>query len=198
MNNKLRAGIMGGLVMGVLCRDGRAVSRFPQVASVASGPCWAARSPAYLYIKKSPTPARIGEGVAVGAIAGAVGAVISLVPFLLVSLYSPTGRRPKSRSYARGSASLTLRSSGCSPPWPSSSQVILALVGGIVGVALFEQRKSAPRLRSRPFAPPATARYYGGHRRGGSLATLAIRLTSSPDVMGGCFGAESVQTLWIT
>jgi hypothetical protein len=158
MNNKLRAGLLGGLLMGVLS----AVTVVPQVPFLRFICCiWAMLGgvlAAYLYAKKSPTPARIGDGVAVGLIAGAVGAVISLAAFLLVSLYV-TDRTPAEEQIARAGLSVTYTS----VIWLIAAlafilQVIQALVGGIIGVALFERRGEEGSGPPPPPAPP----YYGG------------------------------------
>lgn len=158
MNNKLRAGLMGGLLMGVLS----AVTVVPQVPFLRFICCiWAMLGgvlAAYLYAKKSPTPARIGDGVAVGVIAGVIGSIISLVAFLLVSLYV-TDRTPAEEQIARSGLSVTY----ASVIWLIAAltfilQVIQALVGGIIGVALFERRGEEGSGPPPPPAPP----YYGG------------------------------------
>ena len=157
MNSKLRAGLLGGLVMGVLS----AVTVVPQVPFVRFICCiWAMLGgvvAAYFYIRRSPTPARIGDGVAVGVIAGAVGAVISLVAFVLVSLYV-TDRTLAEEQLARAGLNITY----ASVIWLIAAlafilQVIQALVGGIIGVALFERRGEEG---SGP--PPPPPPYHGG------------------------------------
>lgn len=158
MNSKLRAGLLGGLLMGLLS----AVTVVPQVPFVRFICCiWAMLGgvvAAYLYSKRSPTPARIGDGVAVGAIAGAVGAVISLVAFVLVSLYV-TDRTQAEEQLARAGLNITY----ASVIWLIAAlafilQVIQALVGGIIGVALFERRGEEGSGPPPPPPPP----YYGG------------------------------------
>jgi hypothetical protein len=156
MNSKLRAGLLGGLLMGVLS----AVTVVPQVPFVRFICCiWAMLGgvlAAYLYVKKSPTPARIGDGVAVGVIAGAVGSAISLVAFLLVSFYV-TDRTLAEEQLARAGLNITY----AAVIWLIATlafilQVIQALVGGIIGVALFERRgEEGP-------PPPPPPPYYGG------------------------------------
>ena len=155
MNSKLRAGLLGGLLMGVLS----AVTVVPQVPFVRFICCiWAMLGgvvAAYLYAKRSPTPAHIGDGVAVGVIAGAVGSVISLVAFVLVSFYV-TDRTLAEEQLARAGLNITY----ASVIWLIAAlafilQVIQALVGGIIGVALFERRGEED---SGPPPPPS----YGG------------------------------------
>ncbi len=156
MNSKLRAGLLGGLVMGVLS----AVTVVPQVPFVRFICCiWAMLGgvvAAYFYAKRSPTPARIGDGVAVGVIAGAVGAAISLVAFALVSFYV-TDRTLAEEQLARAGLNITYSS----VIWLIAAlafilQVIQALVGGIIGVALFERRAEEGS------GPPPPPPYYGG------------------------------------
>lgn len=158
MNSKLRAGLLGGLLMGGLS----AVTVVPQVPFLRFICCiWAILGgvlAAYLYAKKSPAPARIGDGVAVGVIAGAVGSAISLVAFLLVSFYV-TDRTLAEEQIARAGLSVTY----ASVIWLIAVlafvlQVIQALVGGIIGVALFERRGDEGSGPPPPPPPP----YYGG------------------------------------
>lgn len=158
MNSKLRAGLLGGLVMGVLS----AVTVVPQVPFVRFICCiWAMLGgvlAAYFYARRSPTPARIGDGVAVGVIAGAVGALISLVAFALVSFYV-TDRTQAEEQIARAGLKITYGS----VIWMIAAlafilQITQALVGGIIGVALFERRGEEG---SGP-PPPPPAPYYGG------------------------------------
>src|SRR6266850_783593 len=73
MNSKLKPALLGGLIMGVL-------SAIPIIYyccciwSIGGGAL-----AAYLYIKSSPTPVKMGDGAMVGGLAGGVGALIYLV-----------------------------------------------------------------------------------------------------------------------
>jgi len=158
MNSKLRPALIGGLVMGVLS----AVTVVPQVPFVRFICCiWAIVGgvvAAYLYIKQSPTPARIGDGVVLGLIAGAIGSAISFVAFLLVSFYV-SDRTLAEEQMARAGLHITY----ASVIWLVGVlavvlQLVQALVGGIIGVALFERRGEGG---SGP-APPPPPPYYGG------------------------------------
>jgi hypothetical protein len=157
MNSKLRAAVIGGLVMGVLS----AVTLVPQVPFVRFLCCiWAILGgvvAAYLYVKKSPAPARIGDGVVLGLLSGVVGAAISLIAFLLVSFYVSDRTLAEEQLSRHG-----LHISYASVIWMIAAltvvlQIIQSLVGGILGVALFEQRRGEDG--SGPAPPPP---YYGG------------------------------------
>ena len=160
MNSKLRAGVLGGLLMGVLS----AATVVPQVPFVRFICCiWAMLggvAAAYLYSKRSPVRATIGDGVAVGAIAGAIGALISLVAFVLVSIYV-TDRTLAEEQLARAG----LNVSYASVIWLIAAlafilQVIQALVGGLIGIALFERRGEEGSGPPPPPPPPPPS--YGG------------------------------------
>src|SRR5919199_4859276 len=76
MDNKLRAAIIGGVVIGLL--SGIPYVRLGNVACcmwVVLGGAFAS----YLYIKKSTTPVNVGEGAMIGAIAGAIGMIVEIV-----------------------------------------------------------------------------------------------------------------------
>lgn len=158
MNNKLRPALIGGLVMGVLS----AVTVVPQVPFVRFICCiWALLGgvvAAYLYIKQSPTPARIGDGVVLGLLAGVVGSVISFVAFLLVSFYV-SDRTLAEEQMERAGLHITY----AAVIWLVGVlavvlQLVQALVGGIIGVALFERRGEGGNGPAPPPPPP----YYGG------------------------------------
>src|SRR5215203_2445099 len=76
MNNKLKPALIGGVVLGLL-------SVIPFVSAVNVCCClWAILGgmlATYLYVKNSPTPATAGDGAILGALAGLVGAVISVI-----------------------------------------------------------------------------------------------------------------------
>ena len=157
MNDKLRAALTGGLVMGVLS----AVTVVPQVPFVRFICCiWAILGgvlAAYFYVKRSPTPARIGDGVALGLLSGASGAAISLVAFLLVSFYV-SDRTLAEEQLSRAGLNVTY----ASVIWLIAAlalvlQLAQSLVGGIIGVALIERRGEED---SGP--PPPPPPYYGG------------------------------------
>src|SRR3982751_188897 len=87
MSNRLRASLIGGGVMGALS----AVTVVPQIPFIRLVCCvWAiigGALAAYLYVKRSPTPARVGDGAIVGTLAGVLGALIAFAALMFVSFY---------------------------------------------------------------------------------------------------------------
>jgi Family of unknown function (DUF5518) len=159
MSNKLKASLIGGVLFGVLS----AVTAVPQIPFIRLVCClWAmigGALAAYLYIKRSPARVGIGDGAIVGLLAGLFGALISFVAFLLVSFYITD----------RTLAEDQLRRAGLSISYSSIIfligilgiilQVSLSLVGGIIGVAIFEQREDTGTGSQPPPPPPP---YSGG------------------------------------
>jgi hypothetical protein len=169
MSNRLRASLIGGGVMGGLS----ALTLVPQIPFVRIICCiWAivgGALAAYLYVKNSPTPARVGDGAVVGTLAGVFGALIAFAVFLLVSFYIVD----------RTLFEEQIRRAGLSPEQISYSviiplvgilaiivQVVLSLVGGIIGISIFENRGNGGTGSQPP--PPSD---YGG-TPGGAYAPL--------------------------
>lgn len=173
MNSKLRAVIIGGVVIGLL-------SALPYVRLGNVICClWIVMGGAlacYLYIKQSATPVGVGEGALLGGMAGAIGWAIEIivgVPLTILTGYpelrfiigllervNPT----EAEKYQRNmEAAMSLSFSEQFFYSVFSLQTLLsllitivfALVGGLVAVPLFEKRKAdAP--------PPPPPPYYGG------------------------------------
>jgi len=138
MNNKLKPALLGGLVVGLL-------SAIPFINyccciwSIGGGVL-----AAYLYIKSSPIPVSMGGGAMVGGLAGVVGGIIYLVLGLPIAILF-------------GMAAMTdqLSRSGVELPFSGVLLMIvagivgaiflavLATLGGIIGVAIFEKRKGS-------------------------------------------------------
>src|SRR6266545_2331598 len=83
MNNKLKPALIGGVVLGLL-------SVIP-IVNWANVCCclWAILGgllASYLFIKKSPHPANAGDGAILGLLAGLVGAVITVIIGIPLSL----------------------------------------------------------------------------------------------------------------
>lgn len=109
----------------------------------------------YLYVKNSPIPANAGDGAVLGAIAGLVGAVISVVIGVPIALVmGPTMRNlflsimenadPEQaemmrRQFEAGGDAIA--------PIIIQSLIgavllfVFAILGGLIGVAIFEKRK---------------------------------------------------------
>jgi hypothetical protein len=140
MNNKLKPALLGGLVVGLL-------SAVCSIIPLASFCCcvWSIGGgvlAAYLYIKGSPTPVSLGDGAIVGGLSGVVGGIIYLVIGLPIAILL-------------GTAAITeqLARSGVELPFSGAilmiisgivgaiALAVLATLGGIIGVAIFEKRK---------------------------------------------------------
>ena len=140
MNNKLKPALLGGLLIGVL-------SGVSSIIPFVSFCCciWSIGGgvlAAYLYIKSSPMPVSMGDGAMVGGLAGVVGGIIYLVIGLPITILL-------------GTAAMTdqLARSGVELPFSGVILMIisgivgaiflavLATLGGIIGVAIFEKRK---------------------------------------------------------
>ncbi|MFN2492853.1 MAG: hypothetical protein ABR501_08225 [Pyrinomonadaceae bacterium] len=136
MNDKLKPALLGGLIVGLL-------SAIPFINyccciwSIGGGAV-----AAFLYIKNSTVPVRTGDGAVVGGLAGIFGGIIYLVIGLPIA-------------FLFGAAAMEeqLTRSGVELPFSGALLMILAgllgavilavlsLLGGIIGVAIFEKRK---------------------------------------------------------
>ena len=163
MNNKLKPALIGGVLLGLL-------SVIPFVNAVNVCCClWAILGgmlASYIYVKNSPTPANAGDGAILGALAGAIGAVISIILGIPINYaMGPTMRNlilSIVENLDRQQADLMrrqLEASGESIASLIINALILAvllfifsIIGGLLGIAIFEKRKGGPM----PPAPPAT------------------------------------------
>ena len=155
MNNKLKPALIGGIFIGVL-------SVIPFVSAANLCCClWAILGgmlATYLYVKNSPTPASAGDGAVVGVIAGAIGALISVilgVPIaiamgpvmqnMIVSLLQnvdPSQADLMRRQFeASGNAIAPLIIQSLIG---AGLLFVFAILGGLLGVPIFEKRKGAP------------------------------------------------------
>jgi hypothetical protein len=120
---------------------------------------------AYLYIKKSPTPASVGDGAVVGTLSGVFGALIAFAAFLLVSFYvaDRTLFEEQIRRAGLSSEQFSYPLIICMVGLLAIIvQVALSLVGGIIGVSIFENRRDGGTGSQPPPPPP----YYGGTQGG--------------------------------
>ena len=166
MNNKLKPALIGGIFIGVL-------SVIPFVSAANLCCClWAILGgmlATYLYVKNSPTPAGAGDGAVLGVIAGAIGAVISVilgVPIalamgpvmrnMIVSLMQNLDPRQaelmRQQFEAQGNALAPLIIQSLIG---AGLLFVFAILGGLLGVPIFEKRKDAP-------PPPPTFNAGGG------------------------------------
>lgn len=165
MDNKVKPAVIGGVVLGLL-------SAIPFVNIVNVCCClWAILGgmlASHLYVKNSPTPATAGDGAIVGAIAGAVGAVISLIIGIPLSIVSGAAMRGLLVSLMERvdprQAEMVARQLEASGESIAGAIVnglimavllfIFAVIGGLIGIPLFEKRKGGP--------PPPPPPYGGG------------------------------------
>ena len=154
MDNKVKPAVIGGVVLGLL-------SAIPFVNFVNACCClWAILGgllASYLYVKNSPTPANAGDGAIVGAIAGVVGALISLIvgiPLAIVSNSAMQGlflgwmesMDPSQAELFRTQfeASSTVPGAIVNGLIQAVLLFIFAVIGGLIGIPLFEKRKGGP------------------------------------------------------
>ena len=155
MNNKLKPALIGGVFIGVL-------SVIPFVSAANLCCClWAILGgllATYLYVKNSPTPASAGDGAVLGVIAGAIGAVISFVigvPLaiamgptmrnMIVSLMQNIDARQaemmRQQFEAQGNAIAPIIIQSLIG---GGLLFVFAILGGLLGVPIFEKRKGTP------------------------------------------------------
>ncbi len=138
MNNKLKPALLGGLIVGVL-------SAIPFINyccciwSIGGGVL-----AAYLYIKSSPIPVTMGDGAIVGGLAGIVGGIIYLIIGLpiaiLFGMTAMTEQLSRSGVQLPFSGTLLMIVAGIIG---AIILAVLATLGGIIGVAIFEKRKGS-------------------------------------------------------
>ena len=171
MNDKLKPAIIGGVILGVL-------SALPAVNTCCC--IWALVGgliAANMYIKASPNPVTPADGAIVGAIAGAVGAVLIIVvgiPLQLIfgaamssmmgGLIQNADPRQAEQIQAAMAGSLGFGRAILNALMYSVTAVIFSAVGGLLGVALFEKRKGGPGV---PPPPPPQAGGPGGYGQPG-------------------------------
>jgi hypothetical protein len=163
MNNKVKPALIGGVLLGLL-------SVIPFVNALNICCClWAILGgmlASYLYVKNSPTPVSAGDGAILGALAGLIGAAISLIlgiPIsyamgptmrnLMISLLENVDRQQAEIMRQR----LELAGDAIAPLIINALILAVMLfffsvIGGLIGAALFEKRKGG----AVPPPPPAT------------------------------------------
>jgi hypothetical protein len=137
MNNKLKPALLGGLIVGVL-------SAIPFINYCCC--IWTLGGgalAAYLYIKSSPTPVKMGDGAMVGGLAGVVGAIIYLILGLPIAIFF--GMAAMEENLARSGVHLPFSGVLLMIISGILGAIFLALLttlGGVIGVAIFEKRKN--------------------------------------------------------
>ncbi len=107
---------------------------------------------ASLYVKRSPVPVRSGEGAVVGLIAGAIAALIYLALDTPVaySIHAETIEFLSSQQREKITAGAFFAVSGI---FGAVTIAGFSVLGGLIGVAIFEKRKGSPHT-SMPPPPP--------------------------------------------
>jgi len=162
MNNKLKPALIGGVVLGLL-----SVIPFVNFANICC--ClWALVGGALatnLYVKSSPTPASAGDGAILGVLAGLIGGAIVLVIGIPVQLavgasmntmianfvesVNPQQAEMMRQQIAAGS---TVVGAIVNQIISAVVLFIFAIIGGLLGVPIFEKRKG----NMTPPPPPST------------------------------------------
>ena len=140
MNNKLKPALLGGLIVGFLSAIHSLIPFISMCCCIWSiiGGVLAA----FLYIKGSSVPVKLGDGAIVGALAGVVGGIIFVVIYLPISLV-----------WGMAMMQQQIDQSGYQIPFSGTilviimslvgavALVLLSTLGGVIGTAIFEKRK---------------------------------------------------------
>jgi hypothetical protein len=162
MDNKIKPAVIGGVILGLL-------SSIPFINWANACCClWAILGgvlASYLYVKNSPTPASAGDGAILGAVAGIVGGLVSLIigiPLaiatsslmqgMLVSWIESMDPQQAEMFRTQLAASSTVPGAIVNGLIQAVLLFIFAIIGGLIGIPLFEKRKGG----SLPPPPPAT------------------------------------------
>lgn len=165
MNNKIKAGVLVGLAMGVLSATTGTISAIPALKGTGSflgccnciWPILAGLLGSLWYIKGSPVRASVSDGAMVGLMVGIVGGLINLVIGLPLQYL------------IAGMENIDAQIRQLNPNFPLSGLslmiiggviglfvvIVLAIIGGLLGVVIFEKRKDNPDL------PPPPQRFDG-------------------------------------
>lgn len=156
--------MIGGVVLGLL-------SAIPFVNWVNLCCCaWAILGgilASYLYVKNSATPANAGDGALVGAIAGGIGAAIYLVIGIPLAIVSGGAMRemlinfmsnldPRQADLIRQQLEAqgeSIASAIFQGLIGAVLLVVFAIIGGLIGIPLFEKRKGGGAVPPPPPAP---------------------------------------------
>ncbi|HEY0405978.1 MAG TPA: hypothetical protein VGC89_09645 [Pyrinomonadaceae bacterium] len=158
--SKLQPALIGGVLIGVLSVGTQMIP-----VPAASWCCclWGALGgvlAAYLYIKRSPTPVKVGDGALLGLMAGGIGALVYALIALPITYFivDPEVLQAQIEERLRRSGShFDIR-----PYWgwllllgiliQGVFLAVLSLLGGLIGVPIFEKRKAE-------VAPPPPPQY---------------------------------------
>ena len=161
MNNKLKPALIGGGGLGLLLVLTVVIAALPIPVVSMAGCCnclWPIAGglvATMLYVKGSPLPVTILDGAIVGALAGVIGGVIYLILGLPISFL------------INGVDAMDAQMRAINPQFPLGGIallvisgivgfaifVVLATVGGLIGVPLFEKRKESINVPPPPPNP---------------------------------------------
>ncbi len=167
----LKPALIGGVILGIL-------SALPIVGAFNCVCCaWVIGGgvlAAYLYVKDSSVPVTLGRGVALGLLTGIIGTIVFALFSIPIHLFAsgmnvmehvrqtldqvpnipPESRRMMESFFARGGMGAFIYAF-----YLITMLVIFSLfgmLGGAIGVALFEKRKpGAPSIEPPPYQPPS-------------------------------------------
>lgn len=185
MSSKVQSALVAGLLLGVALVVIAVLGALSPVLGILG--CCACLLPigAGVYavqnhVKKSPTPVQIGDGAIIGAIVGVIGGLIYLVVGAPLAFFINSAAIEAQMEQMRG-AGISLPFAGFALVMVGAIigvivDAILGLVGGLIGVPLFEKRKGD----GMPPPPPPAAGGFGGPAGGG--------YGSGPGGTGGGYG----------
>jgi hypothetical protein len=147
MNDKIKPALMGGGALGLLLVITVLISSFVPFIGCCNclWPIAAGVLATMFYVKGSPTPATVVDGAIIGALAGVIGGLIYLVIGLPLSYL------------INGVEAMDAQMRQFNPNFPIAGVVllfvggiigfvifvILSTLGGVIGVPIFEKRKSS-------------------------------------------------------
>jgi hypothetical protein len=145
MNNKLKPALLGGGALGLLLVITVVIGSFVPFIGCCNclWPIAAGVLATMLYVKGSATPATVADGAMVGAIAGVVGGLIYMVvglplTYLLVGVTAMDAQvRQLSPDFPIAGAVLLIVGGLIA----FVIFVVLATLGGVLGIPIFEKRK---------------------------------------------------------
>lgn len=152
--NKLKPALLGGLIVGIL-------SAIPFLNYCCC--IWGIGGgllAGMLYIKSAPVPVKVGEGAVIGVLAGIIGGVIYFAIGLPIAYFISGAQLEETLSRAglqlpAGLSGLALFA--VSYLIGAICLLVLAIIGGLISVPIFEKRKDGPP----PPPPPSSPEFVG-------------------------------------
>lgn len=155
MNDRTKAALIGGVIAGVL-------SGLP----IVSGCCflWALGGgflAVFMYMKNAPMQLMAADGAKLGATAGVIGAVISLVIGLPLMLLGIGGAAMQSADLESAGISTGIMAVGGIVGLIIRALVVIgfAVLGGVIGAAVLGKNRPGGTTPNTPPPPPSN---YGG------------------------------------